>query len=133
MIKNSGLSHNSESQASFNLNLNSNPKKISFIENDDKKLSSISSLLEIQEVMSKNPSNVSLQALKVIMEEEEKIVNILANSDLNNQSIEKFLDNDLDYTDPIALIETDNTINEMLKIQNQQLEFMDSIMDKNND
>jgi len=83
--------------------------------------------------MSKNPSNVSLQALKVIMEEEEKIVNILANSDLNNQSIEKFLDNDLDYTDPIALIETDNTINEMLKIQNQQLEFVDSIMDKNND
>jgi len=60
-------------------------------------------------------------------------VNILANSDLNNQSIEKILNNDLDYTDPIALIETDNTINEMLKIQNQQLEFVDSIMDKNND
>lgn len=83
------------SQTSFNLNLNSNPKKISILENDDRKLSAVS-LKDIQEIVSKNPSNQSLQALKIIMEEEEKIVNIISKNDDNNIQINKIINEEID-------------------------------------
>lgn len=116
------------------MNVGSNQRKLTINENEyNKKISTVSSVKDIQDILDKNPSNKSLQALKVIMEEEEKIVNIISMHNENNYELNKLIRTEIDLDDPLALIESNKAIDDMINIQSQQMNIVESILDKNNE